>query len=207
MLQQTHLSTTASGKQNLHALQQQQHQLIAQIQLTQQALMLGKNMDGGGNGNSPAATDLLLKESGHSLKKERERHASETTLASSEGSLKENRSENIVKHVNGDSKAHSPVGAECSIVEKLFDRGHCSWPGCDTGLPDSAAFFRHLSSQHTLDDKSTVSLYCKLKIHRNNLEILNSGANTSPVANCKSTRIATHQGERSFARNDETFAA
>ena len=116
-------------------------------------------MDGTGTGNS---ADLLLKETG-TLKKERERHASETTLASSEGSLKENRSENIVKHVNGDSKAHSPV-QECSIVEKLFDRGHCSWPGCDTGLPDSAAFFRHLSSQHTLDDKSTVSLYCKIHI-------------------------------------------
>ena len=112
------------------------------------------------DGSPAAQVDLLLKESGNtSVKKERERHASETTLASSEGSLKENRSENIVKHVNGDSKAHSPVGNECSMVEKLFDRGHCSWPGCDTGLPDSAAFFRHLSSQHTLDDKSTVSLF------------------------------------------------
>lgn len=145
------MSTSASGKQNLHALQQQQHQLIAQIQLTQQALMLGKNMDA-----NPA--DLLnLKES--SIKsKERERHASETTLASSEGSLKENRSENIHKHVNGDSKAHSPIN-ESSVVEKLFSHGHCSWPGCDTALPDSAAFYRHLSSHHTLDDKSTVSTH------------------------------------------------
>ena len=139
----------------MHALQQQQHQLIAQIQLTQQALMLGKNMDGG-------APDLLLKEAGNAVKKDRERHASETTLASSEGSLKENRSENIVKHINGDGKAHSPLGSDCSIVEKLFSHGHCSWPGCDTSLPDSAAFFRHLSSQHTLDDKSTVSLFLVL---------------------------------------------
>ena len=153
------MSTTASGKQNLHALQQQQHQLIAQIQLTQQALMLGKNMDA-----NPA--DLLNLKDANIKTKERERHASETTLASSEGSLKENRSENINKHVNGDSKAHlSPVN-QSSIVEKLFSHGHCSWPGCESALPDSAAFFRHLSSHHTLDDKSTVRkiLFCNLHI-------------------------------------------
>ena len=33
------------------------------------------------------------------------------------------------------------------------------------------------------------------------------GANTSPVANCKSTRTATHQGKGSSPGNDETFAA
>ena len=86
--------------------------------------------------------------SGHS--DNRERHASETTLASSEGSLKENRSENIAKlhNVNGDSKSPSPVSS--SVVQKLFSHGHCAWPGCDTALPDSAAFYRHLSTNHIL---------------------------------------------------------
>ena len=52
------------------------------------------------------SNQLLLKESLVKKERQRERHASETTLASSEGSLKENRSENIVKHpINGDPKS------------------------------------------------------------------------------------------------------
>ena len=59
MLQQTHLSAMPSSaggsasvgannkvsKQSLSNLQQQQQQIMAQIQITQQALMLGQNMD------------------------------------------------------------------------------------------------------------------------------------------------------------------
>ena len=102
--------------------------------------------------------DLLNLKDQNLKTKERERHASETTSGNSEGSLKENRSENINKHVNGDSKTQfSPVVNQSSIVEKLFSHGHCSWPGCESALPDSAAFFRHLSSNHILDDKSTVN--------------------------------------------------
>ena len=50
----------------MHALQQQQHQLMAQIQLTQQALMLGQIIDSADHFKD--------------IKKDRERHASETTL-------------------------------------------------------------------------------------------------------------------------------
>ena len=111
LLQQTHLSTSSNGKQSLHSLQQTQHQLMAQIQLTQQALMLGQNTN---ESNNPDSNQLLLKESMVKKERHRERHASETTLASSEGSLKENRSENnqftISKHqINGDPK--SPLAA------------------------------------------------------------------------------------------------
>jgi len=179
LLQQTHLSTSSNGKQSLHSLQQQQHQLMAQIQLTQQALMLGQNT----NENNPDSNNqLLLKESMVKKERQRERHASETTLASSEGSLKENRSENIHKHQihqNGDPK--SPLAAHgtsalasslspgalpnnSSVIEKLFSHGHCAWPGCDTALPDMSSFFRHLSSQHILDDKSTAQTRVQMQI-------------------------------------------
>ena len=71
--------------------------------------MLGQNA----NENNPDSSNnqLLLKESMVKKEKLRERHASETTLASSEGSFKENRSENINKHQipNGDPK--SPLAA------------------------------------------------------------------------------------------------
>ena len=118
--------------------------------------MLGKNMDA-----NPA--DLLNLKDQNLKTKERERHASETTSGNSEGSLKENRSENINKHVNGDSKIQFSPQNQSSIVEKLFSHGHCSWPGCESALPDSAAFFRHLSSNHVLDDKSTVNMNFRAK--------------------------------------------
>ena len=50
------------------------------------------------------------------------------------------------------------------VVEKLFSHGHCSWPGCDTALPDTSSFFRHLSSQHYLDDKSTAQTRVQMQI-------------------------------------------
>ena len=108
--------------------------------------------------------DLLNLKDQNLKTKERERHASETTSGNSEGSLKENRSENINKHVNGDTKTQfSTVVNQSSVVEKLFSHGHCSWPGCESALPDSAAFFRHLSSNHILDDKSTVNMNFRAK--------------------------------------------
>ena len=118
-------------------------------------MILGQNSDNSDN--------LLLKE----VKKERERHASETTLASSEGSFKENRSENIAKiYHNGNPK--SPLSPRphqnSTTVEKLFSHGHCVWPGCDTALPDTSAFYRHLASQHFLDDKSTAQTRVQMQI-------------------------------------------
>ena len=162
LLQQTHLNSSSGGKSNLHALQQQQHQLMAQIQLTQQALMLGQNLDSADH-QFQIKTDILNK-------KDRERHASETTLASSEGSLKENRPDNNNK-INGGNLVTKPPSPSIQnqnnssgVVEKLFSHGHCAWPGCDTALPDSAAFFRHLSSHHHLDDKSTAQTRVQMQI-------------------------------------------
>ena len=82
---------------------------MAQIQLTQQALMLGQNT----NENNSDSNQLLIKQESLMNKKERqrERHASETTLASSEGSLKENRSENINKHHLNGGDPKSPLAA------------------------------------------------------------------------------------------------
>ena len=70
LLQQTHLNSSSGGKSNLHALQQQQHQLMAQIQLTQQALMLGQNLDSTDH-QFQIKTDINI----NNIKKDRERHA------------------------------------------------------------------------------------------------------------------------------------
>ena len=57
-----------------------------------------------------------------------------------------------------------PIFVYISVVEKLFSHGHCAWPGCDTALPDTASFFRHLSTQHILDDKSTAQTRVQMQI-------------------------------------------
>ena len=137
---------------------------MAQIQLTQQALMLGQNLDSTDH-QFQIKTDINI----NNIKKDRERHASETTLASSEGSLKENRPDNNNK-INGGNLVTKPPSPtiqnqnNSGVVEKLFSHGHCAWPGCDTSLPDSAAFFRHLSSHHNLDDKSTAQTRVQMQI-------------------------------------------
>ena len=92
---------------------------MAQIQLTQQALMLGQNTN---ESNTDSNNQLLLKESMVKKERQRERHASETTLASSEGSLKENRSENIHKHQihqNGDPKSPLAVHGTSALASSL----------------------------------------------------------------------------------------
>lgn len=140
---------------------------MAQIQLTQQALMLGQNQNQNQtNSNNHSINhqqqheSLLLKEV------TRHRHASEATRASSEGSFKENRPDNNNKNnLNGSNNRKSPHSSNAlSSVEKLFSHGHCGWPGCDTSCPDSAAFFRHLSSTHVLDDKSTAQTRVQMQI-------------------------------------------
>ena len=89
LLQQTHLGA-GPGKPSSSAmqqLQQQQQQLVAQMQMTQQALMLGQSLDSGKDGDQIEG---------------RTRHMSETlgSTGSSDGSLKENRPDNN----NGDIK-------------------------------------------------------------------------------------------------------
>jgi hypothetical protein len=85
ILQQTHLGSSKSGGNalTLQQLQQQQTHILGQMQIIQQALMLGQGLE------SAHSKDPGLKE--------RHRHDSATfgsVGSSSEGSLKENRPDN-----------------------------------------------------------------------------------------------------------------
>ena len=84
ILQQTHLGSTKSGGNalTLQQLQQQQTHILGQMQIIQQALMLGQGLD-----------TAHIKDAS----KDRQRHDSATfgsIGSSSEGSLKENRPDN-----------------------------------------------------------------------------------------------------------------
>ena len=97
LLQQTHLSA-GPGKPSASAvqqLQQQQQQLVAQMQMTQQALMLGQSLDSGNKAGRERH------ESGSSGSGAGGSSSSNNPLGlCSDGSLKENRPDNN----NGDFK-------------------------------------------------------------------------------------------------------
>ncbi len=195
LLQQTHLGS-GPGKPSASAiqqLQQQQQQLVAQMQMTQQALMMGNSLDSANKDSSPTSG------SGGGLSRARERHMSETfgSTGSSDGSMKENRPDNnngVKTEVNGGRERHSSgvgskrctspssspsgggggaggssfssssSGHSSAPTEKLFSHGHCHWPGCDASCHDLAHFQRHLCEAHLPDDKSTAQTRVQAQI-------------------------------------------
>ncbi|KAM9343320.1 forkhead box protein P1-like isoform 2-T2 [Pholidichthys leucotaenia] len=46
----------------------------------------------------------------------------------------------------------------------LYGNGMCKWPGCETMFGDFQAFFKHLNSEHTLDDKSTAQCRVQMQV-------------------------------------------
>ncbi|XP_051912475.1 forkhead box protein P1-B-like isoform X3 [Hippocampus zosterae] len=46
----------------------------------------------------------------------------------------------------------------------LYGNGMCKWPGCETVFGDFQAFFKHLNSDHTLDDKSTAQCRVQMQV-------------------------------------------
>uniref|UniRef100_A0A3Q2YWX3 Forkhead box protein P1-B-like n=1 Tax=Hippocampus comes TaxID=109280 RepID=A0A3Q2YWX3_HIPCM len=46
----------------------------------------------------------------------------------------------------------------------LYGNGMCKWPGCETVFGDFQAFFKHLNSEHTLDDKSTAQCRVQMQV-------------------------------------------
>ncbi|TRY70197.1 hypothetical protein TCAL_01203, partial [Tigriopus californicus] len=160
LLQQTHLgSSKGNNSGTLQQLQQQQQQLVAQLQMTQQALMLG--MD----------DKNVIRDQPH-----RARHMSSDNLGStgSESSLKENRPDNNNErkphNINGRERRPSANGGSRTTPpssppsEQLYNRGHCHWPGCDTSCPDIGTFQRHLNDCHGRNDKATAQTRVQMQI-------------------------------------------
>ena len=46
----------------------------------------------------------------------------------------------------------------------LFSHGSCKWTGCEMHCPDLTSFIKHISSEHTLDDKSTAQARVQMQI-------------------------------------------
>merc|ERR1711892_1119767 len=110
----------------------------------------------------------------------RDRHKSETY--SSDGSMKENQSENInqispptringnwsssddnstpVKRENGDHKMEE-VDKENDL---LYNNGQCKWPGCDQQCGSQILWKSHMMHEHGLNDKSTAQARVQMQM-------------------------------------------
>ena len=102
----------------------------------------------------------------------------------------------------------------------LYQRNHCRWPSCDTLCSSLVSFNRHLSDEHSLDDRSVAQarvqqhvvqqleallarereiLQSMMKhLHGGNQQIISNGASTSNPTTT-TAHIITHQPSRTLA--------
>jgi len=166
ILQQTHLMQAGEKAKSSAILQQmqgKQQQLMAQLQLAQHAITLNMLVQQGGKNQDE-------------VKQERDRHRSDTY--SSDGSLKENQSNNTQSsppaRVNGNRSSSEDVtpikretGDKDNDLDKenlLYSNGQCRWPGCERECPSPGAWKSHMSHEHGLNDKSTAQARVQMQI-------------------------------------------
>ncbi|KAM9753900.1 forkhead box protein P4-like [Menidia menidia] len=65
---------------------------------------------------------------------------------------------------SGDQRPLSPLGLECSAAHALFGHGVCNWPGCDSACENLTQFIRHISREHSLDDRSTAQCRVQMQV-------------------------------------------
>ncbi|CAB3373884.1 Hypothetical predicted protein [Cloeon dipterum] len=60
----------------------------------------------------------------------------------------------------------TPEAAAASTLEKhpLYGHGVCKWPGCEAVCDDADAFFNHLNTEHSLDDRSTAQARVQMQV-------------------------------------------
>lgn len=167
MLQQGHLIQQGEKTKSSPLLQQmqgKQQQLMAQLQLAQHAITLNMLM-----ANQGGTEDLKI---------ERDRHRSETY--SSDGSMKENQSDNFNQsspptRINGNrnsSECPTPVKRENGEpkgegVDKenlLYSNGQCKWPGCERDCHSPGSWRSHMMNEHGLNDKTTAQARVQMQI-------------------------------------------
>ncbi|KAM9854820.1 forkhead box protein P2-like [Aulostomus maculatus] len=64
----------------------------------------------------------------------------------------------------------SPRSAECAIkadraaANVLYGHGVCNWPGCESACENFNQFLKHMSCEHTLDDRSTAQCRVQMQV-------------------------------------------
>ncbi|KAM9376032.1 forkhead box protein P4-like [Pholidichthys leucotaenia] len=71
---------------------------------------------------------------------------------------------------SADRPSVSPHRAECAVkadkaaAHVLFSHGFCNWPGCESVCESFSQFIKHMSSEHTLDDRSTAQCRVQMQV-------------------------------------------
>jgi len=167
ILQQTHLMQQGEKPKSsaiLQQMQSKQQQLMAQLQLAQHAITLNMLVQNQGGKNEEVKQE------------HRDRHRSDTY--SSDGSLKENQSNNTqisppawIHGNRGSSEDLTPLKRETGDKDNdldkenmLYSNGQCRWPGCERDCPSAEAWKSHMSHEHGLNDKSTAQARVQMQI-------------------------------------------
>nr|XP_019934175.1 PREDICTED: forkhead box protein P2-like [Paralichthys olivaceus] len=59
---------------------------------------------------------------------------------------------------------HRTERADRAASHVLYSHGVCNWPGCETACEDLNQFIRHISIEHTLDDRSTAQCRVQMQV-------------------------------------------
>ncbi|XP_054631832.1 forkhead box protein P2-like [Dunckerocampus dactyliophorus] len=54
--------------------------------------------------------------------------------------------------------------ADLTIADVLYGHGVCNWPGCDSVCDNVRQFEKHMSCEHTLDDRSTAQCRVQMQV-------------------------------------------
>ncbi|XP_047451832.1 forkhead box protein P2-like [Mugil cephalus] len=149
--------------QQLLQLQQQQQQQLAR---TQRPAMSSPTLSPGHSSAclSLAEMQQIWKEVIFGITEDK------TTITSSQDSSAHKiMSTKATGRQSGDQQPPPPHRAECVKVDHvashvLFGHGVCNWPGCESLCENFSHFIKHISSEHTLDDRSTAQCRVQMQV-------------------------------------------
>ncbi|XP_070406388.1 forkhead box protein P2 isoform X2 [Nothobranchius furzeri] len=61
-------------------------------------------------------------------------------------------------------RAERSSNGDKAAARVLFGHGVCNWPGCESLCENISQFIKHLSSEHTLDDRSTAQCRVQMQV-------------------------------------------
>ncbi|CAI5665414.1 forkhead box protein P2 [Oreochromis niloticus] len=61
-------------------------------------------------------------------------------------------------------RAESTVKGDHAAKHALFGHGVCNWPGCESVCENFSQFIKHISSEHSLDDRSTAQCRVQMQV-------------------------------------------
>ncbi|KAM4734592.1 forkhead box protein P2-like [Anableps anableps] len=154
LLQQQHLKEFYKQQQQL--LQQQSSKKVKEQLLREQKPSASSPSLSSGSG--PAEMQKLWKE----LK---------SALSDNGTIMKGNQKLSTQVKLTSEQLSESPHRADCNgangdqaLAHILFGHGVCNWPGCESVCENITQFIKHMSSEHTLDDRSTAQCRVQMQV-------------------------------------------